>query len=108
MLRLGIDWRAVESLTKLTLLSGRLVAIPFLRDPSKAMRTLTVVAHSTFGYSSLLRLMIARLAGRFGIQVGTRVEMRAWKAVLLPVWRVDIALQGQISVGEKEVDVVGK
>ncbi|SCZ96620.1 BZ3500_MvSof-1268-A1-R1_Chr4-4g07486 [Microbotryum saponariae] len=69
----------------------RLAAIPFHLPGWKASEYCSVGAHSAFGFGTFLRMTLNRV---FGNIFETGVERLAFRGVLLPVWKIDLAIKG--------------
>ncbi|SCV68994.1 BQ2448_2014 [Microbotryum intermedium] len=70
---------------------GKIQTIPFHLPAWKASEFCFVGAHSAFGFGTFLRMTVNRI---FGDIFETGVERVAFRGVLLPVWKVDLALKG--------------
>lgn len=76
--------------------------MPFHLSPEAAGKTLDTAAASSFGLNIVFRLLVSRFLRRFlGINWDTGVKRLAFRAVLLPTWRVDLAMKGRGLIGEE-------
>ncbi|KAM0792156.1 hypothetical protein ACM66B_004854 [Microbotryomycetes sp. NB124-2] len=81
--------------------SNKIETLPFVLDPRDALRTCDAAAHSAFGLSSMLSHFFARFGAWLGFNnIQTGVKRVAFKPVLLPTWRVDLAMQGKALLAE--------
>ena len=93
--------RATLRTTRLTRLLPR-TAIPFALDGDKARSWLEWAASAKFGPGCLAVYALHRL---FGWPKQSPIETVAFKAVLLPVWKVDLSAKGDGSLDGVEVDL---
>ncbi|KDE06959.1 hypothetical protein MVLG_02698 [Microbotryum lychnidis-dioicae p1A1 Lamole] len=70
---------------------GKIQTIPFHLPGWKASEYCSVGAHSAFGFGTFLRMTLNRF---FGNIFETGVERVAFRGVLLPVWKIDLAIKG--------------
>ncbi|KAK4053675.1 hypothetical protein OIV83_001331 [Microbotryomycetes sp. JL201] len=80
--------------------SAKIETLPFVLQPTDAVRTCDAAAHSAFGLSTMLSHMFARFGAWLGFNIQTGVRRLAFKPVLLPTWRVDLAMQGKALLAE--------
>lgn len=81
---------------------SKLETVPFHLSPEAAGKTLDTAAASSFGLNIVFRLLVSRFLRRFlGINWDTGVKRLAFRAVLLPTWRVDLAMKGRGLIGEE-------
>lgn len=65
-----------------------------------------MAAASAFGVSHVFRLVVSRFLRRwFGFDLGHDVRQIAFKPLLVPVWKVDLAMKGKAVVGDVEMEL---
>ncbi|BGP13580.1 hypothetical protein JCM10213_008717 [Rhodosporidiobolus nylandii] len=91
---------------------GKIQTIPFQYPPSRGLEISSTAAHSAFGISHVARLLLARFFERFGLSreafggfFETGVRRIAFRAVLLPVWKVDLAMRGKALLDQAELSL---
>ncbi|GAA5840392.1 hypothetical protein JCM11251_006548 [Rhodosporidiobolus azoricus] len=92
---------------------GKIQTVPFQISPSRGLHISNTAAHSAFGISYVLRLVLARFFQRFfGISPDafggffhTGVKRVAFKPLLVPVWKVDLAVKGKALLDQCELSL---
>ncbi|GAA6043412.1 hypothetical protein JCM8097_008578 [Rhodosporidiobolus ruineniae] len=91
---------------------GKIQTIPFHLSPEKGLQISSTAAHSAFGISHVLRLFLARFFSKFGLSPDalggffhTGVNRIAFRPLLLPVWKVDLALKGKALLDQAEMQL---
>ncbi|GAA5976912.1 hypothetical protein JCM11641_002194 [Rhodosporidiobolus odoratus] len=92
---------------------GKIQTIPFQIAPERGLQICLTAAHSAFGISYVFRLLLARFFRKwFGMDTeamggffDTGVKRIAFKPVLLPVWKVDVAMQGKALLDQSELSL---
>ncbi|GAA5911652.1 uncharacterized protein JCM6883_002438 [Sporobolomyces salmoneus] len=91
------------------ILSHKLQTIPFQLPPSKALDISYTAAASTFGVSVVFAHLLSRFCKKwFGISpavLDAGIVERAFKMVLLPVWKVDLVMRGKALLEDTELDL---
>ncbi|GJN88766.1 hypothetical protein Rhopal_001735-T1 [Rhodotorula paludigena] len=86
--------------------SSSRAAIPFQLSPKDGQRISEMAAASAFGVSHVFRLVVSRFLRRwFGFDLGHDVRQIAFKPLLVPVWKVDLAMKGKAVVGDVEMEL---
>ncbi|GAA6000816.1 uncharacterized protein JCM10292_006442 [Rhodotorula paludigena] len=85
---------------------GKIQTIPFQLSPKDGQRISEMAAASAFGVSHVFRLVVSRFLRRwFGFDLGHDVRQIAFKPLLVPVWKVDLAMKGKAVVGDVEMEL---
>ncbi|GAA5917675.1 hypothetical protein JCM6882_008319 [Rhodosporidiobolus microsporus] len=92
---------------------GKIQTVPFQITPERGLHISNTAAHSAFGVTYVLRLLLARFFQRFfgvspeafGGFFHTGVRRIAFKPLLLPVWKVDLAMQGKALLDQCEMSL---
>ncbi|GAA5867544.1 hypothetical protein JCM8547_001214 [Rhodosporidiobolus lusitaniae] len=90
---------------------GKVQTIPFQITPERGVHISTTAAHSAFGVGYVLRLLLARFFHRFfGVSLDsgffhTGVKRVAFKPVLLPIWKLDLAVKGKALLDQAEMQL---
>lgn len=88
-------------------------AVPFQIAPQRGLHISETAAHSVFGVTYVLRLLLARFFKRFfGIDkeayggfFDTGVKKVAFTPLLLPMWKVDLAMKGKALLDQAELSL---
>lgn len=62
------------------------------------MPILEGAAASVYGPLTLLHLFISRTLNKFGFTLKPKIEMVGFKLLLLPTWKVDLAMEGRVLI----------
>ncbi|GAA5971360.1 hypothetical protein JCM21900_001463 [Sporobolomyces salmonicolor] len=84
---------------------SKIQTIPFVLAPKNGLSVCETAAHSAFGVSSVFALLVSRFLRRFGYEFDTGVEQLAFKPLLLPTWKVDIAMKGKALLDDTELNL---
>ncbi|GAA6062163.1 hypothetical protein JCM10212_005118 [Sporobolomyces blumeae] len=88
-------------------ISPKVHTIPFQLSPRQALKILTSAACSTFGLSTVLVHFLQEFSHKwFGTSpawLETGVETVAWRACLVPVWKMDARVQVNAWAGDHEL-----
>ncbi|GAA5878433.1 hypothetical protein JCM1840_002583 [Sporobolomyces johnsonii] len=87
---------------------SKIQTIPFRLPPENGQTHSETAAHGAFGVSFVFALLASRFLRRFGINFDTGVEQLALKPLLLPVWKVDLAMKGKALVDDTELNLTIK
>ena len=91
--------------------SRKVETIPFHLSPQDARERLDEAGASAFGVGSVFSLLWSRFLRRWGLGGGEQsggAKLVAQKALLIPTWRVDIALKGKGLIGDSQMHLSGK
>jgi len=87
-------------------------AIPFQLPPSRALDISYTAAASTFGVNVVFTHLLSRFFKKwFGLSLpflDSGIVERAFKMVLLPVWKVDLVMRGKALLQDTELDLNSK
>lgn len=88
---------------------GKTETIPFHLSPEDARDRLDEAGASAFGVTSVFSLLWSRFLKRWGLGGGQAggAQQLAMRALLLPTWRVDIALKGKGLIGDSQMHLSG-
>ncbi|KAK4692547.1 hypothetical protein P7C70_g9103, partial [Phenoliferia sp. Uapishka_3] len=78
----------------------KIETIPFILPLSSAQHNLQTAAHTAFGLSSVIQLLLSRFLKRIGIPYEPPVRCIAIKPILVPTWRVDLRMGANGVLGE--------
>ncbi|GAA5895301.1 hypothetical protein JCM5296_002034 [Sporobolomyces johnsonii] len=87
---------------------SKIQTIPFRLPPENGQTLSETAAHGAFGFSFVFALLASRFLRRFGFNFDTGVEQLALKPLLLPVWKVDLAMKGKALVDDTELNLTIK
>ncbi|GAA5830302.1 hypothetical protein JCM3766R1_002861 [Sporobolomyces carnicolor] len=91
------------------IVSHKLQTIPFQLPPLKALDISYTAAASTFGVSVVFAHLVSRFFKKwFGFSPAvfdSGIVERAFKMVLLPVWKVDLVMRGKALLQDTELDL---
>ncbi|GAA5951767.1 hypothetical protein JCM3765_003112 [Sporobolomyces pararoseus] len=91
------------------IVSYKLQTIPFQLPPEKALDISFTAAASTFGVSIVFSHLVSRFFKKwFGYSpavLDSGIEMKAFKMVLLPVWKIDLVMRGKALLQDTELDL---
>ncbi|GAA6056316.1 hypothetical protein JCM3770_000666 [Rhodotorula araucariae] len=81
-------------------------AIPFQFGPEDGLRVSETAAASAFGVPQVFRLLVSRFLRRwFGFNLDTEIRRIAFTPLLVPVWKVDLAMKGKAVVGDVQMQL---
>ncbi|GAA5820925.1 hypothetical protein JCM11491_001386, partial [Sporobolomyces phaffii] len=91
------------------IVSHKLQTIPFQLPPAKALDISYTAAASTFGVSVVLAHLVSRFCKKwFGFSpalLDAGIVEKAFRMVLLPVWKVDLVMRGKALLQDTELDL---
>ncbi|GAA6016968.1 hypothetical protein JCM10207_007865 [Rhodosporidiobolus poonsookiae] len=98
-----VRWRSSEPLVA--------PSIPFQLSPERGLAHADTAAHSAFGIGYVFRLLLARFFHKwFGVSpqaaggfFDTGVKRIAFRPVLVPLWKVDLAMKGRALLEQSEL-----
>ncbi|GAA5933099.1 uncharacterized protein JCM15063_002296 [Sporobolomyces koalae] len=94
------------------ILSHKLQTVPFQLPPSKARDISYTAAASSFGVSTVFAHLFSRFCQRwFGFSpavLDSGIVEKAFKMVLVPVWKVDLVMRGKALLEDTELDLNSK
>ncbi|GAA5915860.1 hypothetical protein JCM5296_000201 [Sporobolomyces johnsonii] len=97
--------RRVEPLKKSQAEASKVIqTIPFVLSPEQGFQYCMMAAYRSFGFLTGLKALFAPFLRRFGYDSG--VEHLAFRPVLLPVWKVDLSLEGKAVIDEMQYDLI--
>ncbi|ORY78429.1 hypothetical protein BCR35DRAFT_332309 [Leucosporidium creatinivorum] len=85
--------------------SSKIETVPFHLSPVDALDRLDEAGASAFGVGAVFNLLWNRIMKRWGLGGGVAMKQVAMRALLLPVWRVDLAVKGKGLIGEAEMNL---
>lgn len=84
-------------------------AIPFQLSPEKALDISYTAAASTFGVSIVLSHLLSRFFKKWfnysPAVFDSGIVKKAFKMVLLPVWKIDLVMRGKALLQDTELDL---
>ena len=85
---------------------GAIQTIPFQLAPDAALRVSETAAASAFGVQNVFRLLASRFLKRwFGFALDDEIRQIAFTPLLVPVWKVDLAMRGKALVGDVQMQL---
>ncbi|BGP45791.1 hypothetical protein JCM10450v2_001621 [Rhodotorula kratochvilovae] len=85
---------------------GKIQTIPFQLAPDDALQVSETAAASAFGVPQVFRLLVSRFLRRwFGFNLDTEIRRIAFTPLLVPVWKVDLAMKGKAVVGDVQMQL---
>lgn len=85
---------------------GAIQTIPFQLAPDAALRVSETAAASAFGVQNVFRLLASRFLQRwFGFALDDEIRQIAFTPLLVPVWKVDLAMRGKALVGDVQMQL---
>ncbi|GAA5890976.1 hypothetical protein JCM8208_003114 [Rhodotorula glutinis] len=85
---------------------GAIQTIPFQLAPDAALRVSETAAASAFGVQNVFRLLASRFLKRwFGFHLDDEIRHVAFTPLLVPVWKVDLAMKGKALVGDVQMQL---
>ncbi|GAA5880671.1 hypothetical protein JCM1840_005167, partial [Sporobolomyces johnsonii] len=85
--------------------SKTIQTIPFVLSPANGLNVCRQAAHIGFGFSAVCKDILSRILRPFGVSYDSGVEQLAFRPVLLPVWKVDLAMTGKALVDETQYNL---
>ncbi|GAA5826139.1 hypothetical protein JCM5353_008399 [Sporobolomyces roseus] len=90
-------------------ISNKIQTIPFQLPPNRALDISYTAAASTFGVSVIFAHLLSRFCKRwFGFSpavLDSGIVEKAFRMVLVPVWKVDLVMRGKALLEDTELDL---
>lgn len=95
----------IRSFSKSKRNNTKIETVLFACDETTAKERLETAAASAFGLMTVVKLLLYRFSRPLGFQMENPLELKAIKPMLLPYFKVDLSMRGQITVGESVMDI---
>lgn len=77
---------------------SKIETYPFALSLSDASKILGTLGPVTFGWRAIADKLLKKLLSKIGIQRKVKTKRVAMRALLLPVWKMDVALRGRVNL----------